>query len=178
MIRDRKLNRLKDSDYSEEGYYFVTVCAKDRVEMLGEVKGGKMILNEYGDMVNGYWAEIPRHYKNVDLDEFVIMPNHVHGIIIIASASVGTEQCSVPTNMNTNTNTKRVSISQIIKSFKDVTTKQMRSRYGVHFSWQRSFHDHIIRDEMDLNRVREYIGNNPLQWDEDVENEKRILQNL
>ena len=161
MMRDRKLNRLKDYDYAKEGYYFVTVCTQDRKGWFGDVKGGRMMLNEYGEMVNRYWAEIPRHYENVELDEFVIMPNHVHWIINI----VGTEHCSVPTKR-----TKRVSISQFIKSFKDVTIKQMRSRYGVYFSWQRSFHDHIIRSEGDLTRVREYIIDNPLQWEDDEEN--------
>jgi len=142
----------------------VTVCVKDRVKRFGEVKDGRMMLNEYGEMVNRYWGEIPGHYKDVALDQFVVMPNHVHGIIIIVGTIVGTEQCSVPMKC-----VKRVSISRVIKSFKDITIKQMRSRYGVYFSWQRSFHDHIIRGEGDLTRIREYIRNNPLKWEEDVE---------
>mgnify|MGYP001603222805 CR=1 FL=1 len=163
MARNRKLNRLKDYDYSQAGYYYVTVCTKDRQEWLGEIKDGAMIFNECGGIVGRYWAQIPQHYGNVTLDEFVVMPNHVHGIIIIDGIVVGTEQCSVPT-------IKPVSLSQIIKSLKDVTTKQIRSQCGIHFSWQRSFHDHIIRDEYDLCRIREYIINNPLKWDDDVEN--------
>lgn len=83
MARNRKLNRLKDYDYSQAGYYYVTVCTKDRHECLGEIKDGAMIFNECGESVDRYWAQIPRHYGNVTLDEFVVMPNHVHGIILI-----------------------------------------------------------------------------------------------
>ena len=167
MARNRKLNRLKNYDYSQAGHYYVTVCTKDRHECLGAIKDGAMIFNECGEIVDRYWAQIPQHYGNVRLDEFVVMPNHVHGIIII-DGIVGTEHCSVPT-------IKLVSLSQIIKSFKDVTTKQIRSQCGIHFSWQRSFHDHIIRDEYDLDRIREYIANNPFKWDDDIENQRQRL---
>ncbi len=103
MMRSRKLNRLKDYDYAKEGFYFVTVCVKDRVKRFGEVKDGRMMLNEYGEMVNRYGMGIPGYYKDVALDEFVVMPNHIHGIIIIGT-DVGTEHCSVPTVLNVRRN--------------------------------------------------------------------------
>ena len=93
MIRNRKLNRLKNYDYSKEGYYFVTICTKDKIERFGEIKDGAMILNKCGQIVKRYWTGIPQYYENVKLGQFIIMPNHLHGIIVI----VGTEQCSVPT---------------------------------------------------------------------------------
>lgn len=83
MMRNRKLNRLKDYDYAKEGYYFVTVCVKDRVERFGEVKDGRMMLNLYGEIVSQCWEDLSDHYGNVKLDAFVVMPNHAHGIVVI-----------------------------------------------------------------------------------------------
>lgn len=168
-MKERKLNRLKGHDYSGDGYYyFVTVCTKDRAERFGAIKNGRMVLNQYGKIVSECWSQIPDHYPGVSLDEWVIMPNHIHGIVMI----VGTEQCSVPTMSETTPQpkTKHASLSWIVKSFKDVTTKQIRANHCKRFGWQRSFHDHIIRHETALNNIREYIRNNPLQWDSDPKN--------
>ena len=82
-MRNRKLNRLPQYDYSSEGYYFVTVCTKDREERFGEIENGKMVLNEYGKLAKMQWQEMPKHFQSIQLDEYVIMPNHIHGIIII-----------------------------------------------------------------------------------------------
>ena len=160
MKKNRKRNRLKAYDYSQPGHYFVTICTKNRDNWFGEVNDGKMILNECGVIAAGYWSQIQTHYGNATLDEWVVMPNHIHGIIVILA--VGTEQCSVPTHV------KSVSLSQIVKSFKDITIKRIRSEFGnSRFAWQRSFHDHVIRDELELRRIREYIVCNPAQWAED-----------
>lgn len=150
-LKNRKLNRLKDYDYSEEGYYYVTICTKKRIDWFGTIKNDEMLLNDCGKNIVNYWEQIPRYYKYVELDEFIVMPDHLHGILAI----VGTAHCAVPT--------KVVSISQIIKSFKDVTTKHIRTNYGAPFSWQRSFYDHIIRNDRDLSRVREYIKYNAIE---------------
>ncbi|MEK6733379.1 MAG: transposase [Candidatus Omnitrophota bacterium] len=161
-MNNRRSNRLPRYDYSQDGYYFVTVCTKDKYEWFGRVKNDVMVLNEYGKIVSKYWHDLPNHYRNVKLDESIIMPNHIHGIIAISDA-VGTEQCSVPT--------KRVSLSQIVKSFKNVTTKRIRSELGdIRFLWQRSFYDHVIRGEKELMEIREYVLNNPKKWDMDIEN--------
>jgi len=165
-IHHRQSLRLREYDYSQPGYYFVTICVYEHAELFGKINNNEMILNEYGAIASIYWQEIPKHYPNVELDKWVIMPNHVHGIIIISddTRDVGTEQCSVPT-------TKRVSLSQIVKSFKNVTTKQIRSEFSnVNFAWQRSFYDHVIRDEIALYKIREYIINNPAMWGSDEEN--------
>ncbi len=173
MLKQRKQNRLRNYDYSQAGYYFVTLCTQSKQEWLGKIDEEEIILNEYGAIAAVYWKEISKHYPNVILDEWVIMPNHIHGIIVISpSASVGTEQCSVPTN------TKPVSLPQIIKSFKGVMIKRVRSEFrDVCFAWQRSFYDHVIRNETSLSRIREYIINNPKQWDMDVENTKNCCNN-
>jgi len=158
----RKHNRLSKYDYSQNGYYFVTICTRNKQEYFGKIENGKMVLNKYGTIVAIYWEGIPKHYQGVTLDEWRIMPNHIHGIIVISN-TVGTEHCSVPT--------KCVSLSQIIKSFKDASIKQIRSEFGdICFSWQRSFYDHVIRSEKELMEIREYINNNPKQWELDVEN--------
>ncbi len=178
MLKQRKQNRLRNYDYSQAGYYFVTVCTQSKQEWLGKIDKGEIILNGYGVIAAYYWEKIPKHYPNVILDEWIIMPNHIHGIVVITpsvSASVGTEQCSVPTN----TRTKNVSLSQIIKSFKGVTIKRVRSEFGdIRFAWQRSFYEHVIRNETSLHRIREYIINNPKQWDIDIENTQNSCNNV
>jgi putative transposase len=177
-MKNRKNNRLQRYDYSCTGCYFVTMCVQDRQEWLGKIEKEAMVLNEYGTIAAIHWEDIPKYYPNVELDEWVIMPNHIHGIIVISSgtAHVGTAQCAVPTDCSVSV--KTVAVSQIIKSFKDVTIKRIRSEFGnVQFRWQRSFYDHIIRDESSVNRIREYIMNNPKQWDLDVENIKNRNDN-
>jgi putative transposase len=173
MIRkDRKSNRLRDYDYSQGGYYFITMCTQNRQEWLGRIDNEEMILNEYGTIAAIYWKEIPKHYPNVTLDEWAIMPNHIHGIIVL-SPFAGTEHCSVPAI------TKTVSLSQIIKSFKDATIKRIRSEFAdIRFAWQRSFYDHVIRNETSLKRIREYIINNPKQWGKDIENTKNAQNDI
>ncbi|MCI0453895.1 MAG: transposase [Candidatus Dadabacteria bacterium] len=132
-----------------------------------------MILNQYGEIAERYWKEIPNYYKNVEIDEFIIMPSHIHGIIILTGdyngGIVGTEHCSVPTEKNYGL------LSKIIKSFKNAVTKRVHDQFQDYgFQWQRSFYDHIIRDEISSNNIREYIVNNPLKWDLD----KKNIENL
>lgn len=172
LLRQRKPNRLRQYDYSNGGYYFVTVCTKERGEWFGKIENGKMALNELGKIASIYWADIPKYYPNITLDEWVIMPDHIHGIIVILSGStVGTEQCSVRIKNITDI----VSLSQVIKSFKDVAIKQIRSDLeNFCFLWQRSFYDHIIRSDVVLSRIREYIQNNPLNWENDRNNTENL----
>src|SRR3989344_8691696 len=154
--RNRKLNRLKDYDYNLEGFYFVTICIKDRIEYFGYIKDNKMILNQYGEIAKKYWQQIPDYYQNVTIDKFIIMPNHVHGIIQITKPVV-TGQCPVPTRVNYGL------LSKIVNSFKNMVTKEIRKNFNNYeFQWQRSFYDHIIRNEKVLNKIYEYIKNNPL----------------
>jgi len=160
----RKLNRLREYNYDLEGYYFITICTQGKREYFGEVINQEMILNKYGEIAQKFWREIPKHYKNIAIDKFVIMPNHIHGIIIITK-SVGTEQCSVPTAGNKK---NYGLLSKVVKSFKDVTIKQIHQQFNDYqFQWQRSFYDHIICDDEGLYNIREYIMNNPLMWERD-----------
>ena len=179
-ISQRKSPRLAEFDYSLIGYYFVTICTKDRQNHFGLVRNGKVVLSPAGMIAQNKWQSIPKYYPNVKLDEYVIMPNHIHGIIFIrdeiTTKVVGTEhrsvhrkgnlfaktraeQCSAPTKNHYGL------LSKIIKSFKESVTKEINKEYGLNnFGWQRSFYDHVVRNEKDLIRVRQYIKNNPLKW--------------
>ncbi len=178
-FKERKLNRLNEYDYSKNGYYFITLCTKDGIEYFGKIENEEMILNQFGETAERCWKEIPNHYDNVEIDEFVIMPNHIHGIISINDDNdKWTEHCSVPTN-TTNTERRYGLLSKIIKSFKNVVIKDIHEKFSDNkFQWQRSFYDHVIRNEKSLYEIREYIIYNPLKWDlekNNIENFQSIL---
>ena len=167
VLKERKLNRLSGYDYSKSGWYFVTIDCLNLYPCFGEIKVGTeqcsvrtmvrtMELNELGLVAEKYWRKIPDIYEGIVLDEYVIMPNHVHGIIRIG----GTAQCAVRTRNGMNN--RFGLISKIIKSYKNVVTKEIRNNLGLkNFKWQRSFYDEIIRNEIALNRIRKYIIENP-----------------
>lgn len=171
-LRKRKLNRLKEYDYSKTGYYFITLCTENGMEYLGKVENEKMILNQFGRIAENCWNDIPNFYEDVKIDEFIIMPNHIHGIIVIQENDYKrTEQCSVPTN----TKAGYGLLSKVIKSFKSAVTKKIHQELGAdNFQWQRSFYDHVIRNEKSLYEIRKYIGQNPLKW----ELEKNKIENF
>ena len=160
----RKPIRLKKYDYSTAGYYYVTICTYNRKELFGYIKDNRMVLNEYGKITEKTWKEIPNHYPNVELDEYIIMPNHIHGVIIINNP-VGDGHAR-PVNRNNN------NLSIIIGSYKSTVTKRINQLNNNSFKWQRFFYDHIIRNDKSLDKIREYISNNPLKWDDDENNTK------
>ena len=157
----RKQIRLKDYDYSQSGYYYVTICTQNREYIFGDISNVAMILNQYGDVAKNSWLDLPNHHKNTQLDAFVIMPNHIHGIIIKNKPVGNRPACSVNKNNN---------LSVIIGSYKSTVTKQINRIDKPAFQWQKSFHDHIIRTTNSLNNIREYIVNNPLTWNNDENN--------
>lgn len=168
----RKNNRWKIHNYSECGLYFVTICTRDKKELFGSVHNEKMELNYLGKLVEEIWKNIPNYYKEVEIDEFIVMPNHIHGIIDINHTYVGTGYYPVPTN---NIRARYGLLSKIVKSFKHTITNTIRrNNKNSVVIWQRSFYDHIIRIEEALNDIRNYIINNPPKWEE----EKNILINL
>ena len=137
-IHNRNSIRLKHFDYSNDGKYFITICTKNRECNLGKIINAHIKLSKIGEIVQKYWNEIPQHFKNIKLDQFIIMPNHLHGIIINHFKSAVKHFCN-KNNFN-------------------------------HFQWQRNYYEHIIRNEFKLNRIREYIINNPLKWNYDRNN--------
>jgi putative transposase len=179
-IHHRRSVRLKGHDYSRSGAYFVTICAYDRECLFGDVADDGMRLNDYGRVVQACWDEILYHFREVQLDAFVVMPNHVHGILVCTRAEGSTPTrrgtaCRAPT-------TERFgrpvigSLPTMIRSFKSAITKRINILRGVPGLpvWQRNYHEHIIRDEGELLRIRDYIVCNPAHWPEDENHPDRI----
>lgn len=168
----RRSIRLKEFDYAQNGVYFVTVCVQNRVCLFGEIENGKMRLNNAGWVARQSWHDIPVHFPHVMLDEFVVMPNHIHGILVIADAPVGgvgakdfSPLRSPPHPCGTSK-----TIGSMVRGFKIGVTKWMRQNTPVQHVWQRNYYEHIIRNDDDLNRIRKYILDNPAQWNSDREN--------
>lgn len=154
----RKPNRLKKYDYSTPGYYYVTINIYDDKESFGEVKAGKVILSAYGKIAEKIWKKIPEHFEIVDLDEYIIMPNHVHGIVVIKDVG-GRHAC--PDKIDKKKRAKQL-LPAIMGAYKSAVTKQInQSNRDLGFRWQRSYYDHVIRDEKSLTKIREYIRRNP-----------------
>ncbi|MCD4814102.1 transposase [bacterium] len=167
IMRERKRNRLLDYDYSAAGAYFITLCTHTRECLFGEIINGKIKLNEYGEIAMTYWEKPPHHYGHCRLDEYVIMPNHLHGIIVITNF-VGNGLKPFPTTNET----QHHGLPEIVRGFKTYASKtinQLRQTQGLPV-WQKSYYDRIIRNDRELHSIRKYIQNNPLKWAEDEEN--------
>ena len=173
--------RLQTWDYSKNGAYFITICTQNREHFFGNIQNGMMQLSEIGKFAERYWLEIPEHFPFVELGNFVVMPNHVHGILIInkiddlsLSESVETRQCLVSTTIKLNTtigssrfqNQGKNTISSIVGSYKSIVTKMSRQTHS-NFAWQSRFHDHIIRNSQSFENIQNYIFENPLNWKND-----------
>jgi putative transposase len=166
--------RLKNYDYSQAGGYFVTICTQNNECVFGEVINEEMRLNKYGKIVKDEWIKTAKIRRNVLLDEYVIMPNHMHVIIVIIDDGRGTLQ-RAPTVVQFGKPVSN-SIPTIIRLFKSTTTKQVNQiRNTPTFPvWQRNYYEHVIRNEDKLNKIRQYIQNNSLSWHLDRENPERV----
>ena len=168
--------RLKGWDYRNPGYYFVTICTRGRGHYFGKVEGDDVRLSAIGEIAAQCWAETPQHHAGIELDEWVIMPNHAHGIVVIVEtgiAVVETLHCNVSTTTDKKMSAispKTGSLSVAVRSFKSAVSK-LAHKAGHEFGWQERFWDHIIRDEKELNRIRNYIHANPSNWENDRNND-------
>ena len=177
-MHQRRSIRLKGFDYSSVGAYFVTICTKDRECLFGEVVDKEMHLTQGGRIVDECWRNIPAHYPHVVLDEYVIMPNHVHGAIFIGHDDVGVQDFE-PLQMAEPRENKfqqiiPKSLGSIVRGFKIGVTKWYRQNTDVYNVWQKNYYERIIRDDDELNRIREYIIFNPAKWADDKENPQRL----
>lgn len=148
-LPSRKKNRLENYDYNENGAYFITICVKDRKKILCNIVGANIVrpqLTQYGEIVNKAIKNIPSHYNSITIDKYVIMPDHVHLLLQIHSTNDGRTMFA-PT------------LDRVIKQTKGYITKQI----GFPI-FQRSYYDHIIRNQEDYNEIWEYIENNPKKW--------------
>lgn len=170
----RRSIRLKDYDYRNAGAYFITICAYRWECIFGKVVGREMRLNEYGEIVQDEWLKTALVRPNIELDEFMVMPNHMHGILVLDDNAGGTHEKPCATQRVTRAPrrvapTKRPigpeagSVGAIVGQYKSIVTKRINRRRGTpgYAVWQRNYHEHIIRDEDELNRIRFYIANNP-----------------
>jgi putative transposase len=175
--------RLKNWDYGSNGAYFITICTQNREHFFGEIVGDEMRLNELGQLAYNYWLEIPQHFPFIELGNFVIMPNHTHGILIInkMDGCVTVENQTVETRLiaslppqteinggfsGTKNPMFHKNISRIIRWYKGRCSYEMR-KIHADFAWQSRFHDHIIRDAQSFENIQNYIDNNPMNWNKD-----------
>jgi len=174
--RPRVALRLKGYDYAQSGAYFVTICLQDRLCLFGEVSAGLLVPNQYSALVEQAWNDLPNHYPHVSLDQFVVMPNHIHGIIILTDVGAGFNSDvraglkPAPTAIGLTPNPpKRHALSEIIRALKTFSARrinEIRQSPGVPV-WQRNYYEHVIRSEEDYTRIAEYIIDNPRRWSED-----------
>ena len=172
----RRSIRLPQYDYAQPGVYFVTICAHEHECVLGEIVDGAMILNEWGIIVDRLWDDVSAHFHGVAVDAQVIMPNHAHANIVIVRHPLRRGEVASPSMATTRGDMQdgenpplQPTLGQIVAYYKYQTTKAinlMRGMLGAKF-WQRNYWEHVIRNEVEMNRIREYIETNPERWDED-----------
>jgi len=166
VIPARKPNRLKGYDYSSAGYYFVTICTKDRREFLGQIIDGLSVLNNYGHIVKREIEKISAIRKECIIENYVVMPNHIHLIvrIVIVGDDGNRPSDNRPSEPRADCHPplQRKSISNMVQGFKGAVTRQIGSSL-----WQRSFHDHVIRNHDDYALIWQYVDENPARWHED-----------
>lgn len=174
-IRPRKQLRLSDYDYSSPGYYFVTICTRARQCVFGEVVDGITRLNDVGMMVEKCWREIPGSYQTVHLDRCVVMPNHLHGIVILSVAHEGAMNRAPTSGSSVGAQFIAPSLGEVVRAFKARCTTAVHKSLSTQSPlWQRNYYEHVIRSETSLQAIREYIVNNPIQWHLDEENPERV----
>lgn len=193
-LHHRRSLRLRGHDYRQAGAYFLTICAYNRECLFGNIVDGLMELNQFGQIVAGCWQAVPQHRPNVEVDAFVVMPNHFHGIFVISPSSstnnvetqlvvsassnalaLGNKDAPTPSLMPKAREFHRPltgSLSVIVRSFKASVTKEINTARDAAGTpvWQTNYYEHIIRDEDDYDRIRTYIMNNPTSWDKDENN--------
>jgi putative transposase len=175
----RRSIRLRDFDYAQTGAYFVTICAHERVCLFGELVDNEVQLNDAGKVVKACWLAVSTHFLDVDLDAFVVMPNHLHGIVVITDRVVGAKNVS-PLRDNVDTRRRPIqspskTIGSIVRGFKIGVTKWFRENEHGGKVWQRNYYEHVIRNGESLSRIRQYIHENPTRWAFDRENPAAVI---
>lgn len=176
LIHHRRSIRLKGYDYSQSGAYFITLCTQNREHVFGEISGGEMKLSPLGEIAYHEWLKNPNLRPNVALDVFVIMPNHMHGIILLLTSKgelhsppipppldlpANEGECDSPLRSPSNT------IGAIVRGYKSAVTKQINLLNPGKIIWQRNYYEHIIRHEQAYHTISDYIIDNPLKWEQD-----------
>lgn len=166
-IHDRRSIRLQGYDYAQAGGYFVTICTQNRLCLFGDIVNGEMQLNAAGSEVQVVWNELPRRFPGMELDAFVVMPNHVHGIATFVGAGL-----ALPNEKGAASGAP--TLADVVRAFKSLSAmrvNRLMMRSGS--LWQRNHYERVIRNERELDKIREYIATNPLKWALDRENPQR-----
>lgn len=190
----RRSIRLKGYDYTQAGAYYVTVVAQNRLCLFGDVVNGEMQLNDAGEMIERWWLELNNKYATIETDEYVVMPNHFHGIVVIVGESRTGQPHRVAPTMNTHNDSvgatlrgrpeegSNPTLGNVMDWFKTMTTNEYIRGVKEHSwqpfyrkLWQRNYYERIIRNERELGRIRAYIANNPANWNTDGENPKNAM---
>ena len=166
--RRRRSLRLPGYDYTSPGAYFITAVTRHREPLFGEVVNGVMRLNAFGEIVWACWRDLPNHYPHVQLDVFVVMPNHIHGIIVLVDDGGGRGGSETHPYRHY----RHHGLPEIMRALKSFSARRINALRGTPGQpvWQRSYYKHIIRDEGALRRIRNYILTNPLRWENDRDN--------
>ena len=162
-IHHRRSIRLRGYDYSRAGAYFVTICVRERQPILGTVEEDTVHYADCGRAVVDCWLWLAERYPHVELDEWIVMPTHLHGVVVL---------CDAERDAFRTAPARRKPLGELIGAFKTVSTQRVNTLCGRAGEplWQRDFYEHIIRNAAELDRVRQYIANNPIQWALDPEN--------
>ena len=170
MVFRNPQRRKKGFDYARNGYYYITICTRYRYLWFGKIRDGNVVLSDCGAIVKNQWEWLATQYQYIRLDEYVVMPDHFHGIVQIdndtmrkRAVDVGRDRVDAvrERHLQTHTQLHHKTIGRIIGAFKTTSSKMIHIAGHPFFSWQRSFHDRIIRNDMELFRIRSYIRNNP-----------------
>jgi len=171
-LPNRQSIRLKGYDYSQPGFYFITICTKNRAHAFGKINSGAMFLNEFGRVARDEWGNIDDRYPGTRTDAFIVMPNHIHGIIQIKTQPVGAiHELHLRDDrmINDPKNRRKMLIPLIVGRYKMLVAKEInktRKSPSVPL-WHRNYYEHIIRNEKSLHNIREYIKHNPIKWEQD-----------
>ena len=174
--RCRHSVRLHGYDYAQPGAYYITICTHGRQCLMGDIEDGQVRLNDYGRIVHTEWTRCAEMRCNVELDEFVVMPNHFHSILVIADDPQGRGTVHRAPTLEQFGRPVSGSLPTVVRYFKGSTTRRINALRGTPGApvWQRSYYEHVIRDEQDLREIREYIAHNPAKWDLDSENPSNL----
>ena len=170
--------RLRGYDYSQAGAYFVTICEVNRECIFGDVVNGEMCPNQFGEIVLKWWNELPNYYPPVELDEFVVMPNHMHGTIVITDVGAGSSRPG--SGRDDPAPTEKRTLGQLVGYLKFQITKEINQVRDAGYAkvLQRDYYEHIIRNEREWNAIAEYIRNNPANWRADLDNPANFPKRL
>ena len=166
-LHHRRSIRLPTHDYSMPGAYFVTICTRERECVLGDIVDGTFVESTVGGVVRETWAFLPCRFPSLTADAFVVMPNHVHGILVFEGAAIGGAASSAPT------------LGRVVRVFKSMSVVEGNRALGnVGPFWQRNYFERVVRDDEELERIRAYIVENPARWAEDEENPYRVSETI